>query len=116
LSGISLDDLVEAARAILSHSRLQAELKTVVAPSPITIRQKINQIITFLKSKGNTSFRTFIQSARTRLEIVVTFLAVLELIKRHHIQAHQETNFGEIQIETTGTLDPEAEFELEFGE
>lgn len=116
LTGISLDDLVQAARDILSHSRLQAELKTVVAPSPITIRQKINQIITFLKSRGNTSFRTFIQTARTRLEIVVTFLAMLELIKRNHIQARQETTFGEIEIETTGQLDLEEEFELEFGE
>lgn len=116
LSGVTLDDLVQAARAILTEASARAELKTVVAPSSITIRQKINQIISLLKTRGKASFRTFIQSARTRLEIVVTFLAMLELIKRHHIQAHQETIFGEIEIETTGQLDLDENFELEFGE
>lgn len=116
LSGVSLDDLTQAARAILIESTARAELKTVVAPSPITIRQKIHQIISFLKSKGNASFRTFIQNARTRLEIVVTFLAMLELIKRHRIQAHQEENFGEIEIETANSSELDEDFELEFGE
>ena len=91
-------------------------LKPVVALAPITIRQKISQIISHLRLRGNANFRTFIQSARTRLEIVVTFLAMLELIKRNHIQAHQETTFGEIEIETLEQLDLDEDFELEFGE
>jgi segregation and condensation protein A len=116
LSGVTLDDLVQAARAILVESSAQAELKTVVAPSPITIRQKINHIVSILKSKGRASFHSFVQHASTRLEIVVTFLAMLELIKRHQIQAHQEANFAEIEIETTDGLDLDEDFELEFGE
>jgi segregation and condensation protein A len=114
--GLSYEDLLDAARSILATTETQEELKTVVAPSPITIRQKISQIITRLRTAGRSTFHSFIQSNRSRLEIVVTFLAMLELIKRHHILVHQQSLFSEIEIEPAGSLDLEDDFELEFGE
>ncbi len=116
LSGITKDDLIDAARIILSGSTIQDELKTVVAPSTITIRQKINQIVSRLRLAGRSTFHSFIQSTRSRLEIVVTFLAMLELIKRDQIQVSQQSLFGEIDIEPTGMSNLEEDFELEFGE
>lgn len=116
LSGISIDDLFEAARIILTGNTSQEELKTVVAPSAITIRQKINQIVSRLRLAGRSTFHSFIQSTRSRLEIVVTFLAMLELIKRDQIQVSQQSLFGEIDIEPTGVNNFEEDFELEFGE
>lgn len=116
LSGMTKDDLIIAARIILSGSTTQEELKTVVAPSTVTIRQKINQIVARLRLAGTSTFQSFIQSTRSRLEIVVTFLAMLELIKRHHIQVSQQSLFGEIDIEPIGALDFEEDIELEFGE
>jgi segregation and condensation protein A len=116
VSGLSYDDLIESARSILSNTETREELRTVVSPSPITIRQKIGQIVSRLRLAGRSTFRSFIQSTRSRLEIVVTFLALLELIKRNHILVHQQTQFGEIEIEPTGSLDVDIDFELEFGE
>jgi segregation and condensation protein A len=116
LSGITLADLVSAARAVLSRSDLRPDLRTVVAPPKVTIRQKIHLIIDQLRQRGSATFHTLVRSARSRLEIVVTFLAVLELVKRQRVQANQEQLFGEITIQPSAELDLDEDFELEFGE
>ncbi len=115
LKGIDIHDLVAIATYLFTRTDDRQELHTVVTPSPVSIRQKIRLIGDFLR-QGSTSFITLITGARSRIEIVVTFLAMLELVKRHKINANQETNFGEIMLETTGIWDQNEEFELEFGE
>jgi segregation and condensation protein A len=116
LSGISLEDLVAAARAVFLSKPNQIELGSVVAPPRITIREKISLIIGALKQFGRSTFRRLLSTRPRRLDIVVTFLAMLELIKRRTVQARQEQLFGEIEIEPTGLLNGEDNFELEFGE
>ena len=52
-----------------------------------------------LTQAGHTvTFRALLRNARHRVEIIVTLLAVLELIKRDQIQVSQERLFGEITI------------------
>jgi segregation and condensation protein A len=46
------------------------------------------------------------------LDLVVTFLALLELIKHHSIEASQENLFGNIELDCVGNLDEEFETEL----
>ena len=116
LTGITIDDLVDIARDIFAKYDDRAELKTVVTPSPVTIRQKINLISGLLRDRGRATFRALLSGTHSRLEIVVTFLALLELIKRHLINAQQDQLFGEIELVATGDWDDEEEFELEFGE
>jgi segregation and condensation protein A len=50
------------------------------------------------------------------LDIVVTFLALLELVKRHFIHVNQNELFGEIALEATESWTDNNEFELEFEE
>ena len=59
-------------------------------------------------------FKTLTHSAGTRLEVVVTFLALLELVKRYRVSARQDVLFGDIQIERSDDWNTEEEFELEF--
>lgn len=115
LTGITIMDLDQAARIILTYSDSRPELGTVVKPPPVTIRQKIQLIGQFLL-RGATTFRILLRNTRTRLEVVVTFLAMLELIKRHKIYAKQEFVFGEIELVPNQEWDLDEEFELEFGE
>jgi segregation and condensation protein A len=116
LSGVSIIQLVMAARDLLLHEDLRPELNTVVAAPAVTIRQKIQLIARLLRQQSKATFRLILGSTRSRLEIVVTFLAMLELIKRHLIQAHQEHLFGEIALEPAESWDENEEFDLEFGE
>ena len=53
---------------------------------------------------------------KTRVEIVVTFLAMLELIKRHWVRAQQEQIFGEINLELADNWEDDNDYDLEFGE
>jgi segregation and condensation protein A len=114
LSEISLTDLTEAAQAILFKTDHRTALNSVVAQPPITIRQKIGMIARLLRLKGSASFQTFLNGARTRLDIVVTFLAILELIKQQFVRANQDKTFGDIEIEPIQDWDESEEFELEF--
>ena len=51
-----------------------------------------------LKERKQVLFRELFSDASGRLELVVTFIAVLELMKRLRIKARQEGAFGEIWI------------------
>jgi segregation and condensation protein A len=116
LAGLSLVDLASAAQDLLRPKDLRMPLATVVTPPKITIREKIQMISSFLRRRGRVRFREILGLRRSRLDIVVTFLALLELIKRHLVQASQEQLYGEIEIETANGWDENEEFELEFGE
>jgi segregation and condensation protein A len=116
LSDVSLSDLVNSAQNILFKVDDRLELKSVVSPPVITIRQKINLIKQNLIQTGRFTFRNLLSTKPSRIEIVVSFLAVLELIKRHLVNARQQTLFGDIEIEPSDQWDDSEEFELEFGE
>jgi len=116
LSGVGLADLIIAARAILFDEDDRAELRTVVAPPIVTIREKIRLISSQLRQKGQMTFHSMLHNSHSRIEVVVTFLALLELIKRHMVRVEQEIRFGEIVIEPSELWDGNEEFELEFGE
>jgi segregation and condensation protein A len=116
LSGVTLDDLVGAAQNILAQVDQRRSLDTVVAPPLFNIRQKIRLITGWLRQAGATSFRQLLPDRASRLEIVVTFLALLELIKQSIVSASQDSVFGEISLSPLRTIDESEEFELEFGE
>ncbi len=115
-SGLTVADLVEAARRAMSIA-YQPPLRTVVAPPKITIRQKIRDLIQALRRRGRISFqREVVRRARSRLEVVVSFLALLELVKQRLVVAHQPALFADIEVEPATRLDPEADIASEFGE
>lgn len=115
LSGLTLADLIAAAQAIFAPDR-RPQLNTVVSAPKVTIRDKIKLIARTLRERGRSSFLFLLGSKRTRLDIVVTFLAMLELVKRRLVNISQESMFGDIDIEASETWDESSEFELEFGE
>ncbi|MEJ2600667.1 MAG: segregation/condensation protein A [Anaerolineales bacterium] len=116
LNGISLNDLNAIAQAAFSAMDLRKPLSTVVAAPRVTIREKIRLISKFLKLGGRTKFHQLLTGKRSNLDIVVTFLAMLELIKRRLVKVQQETLFGEIDIISAAEWDEDFSFELEFGE
>jgi segregation and condensation protein A len=114
LSDITLTDLLEAAEAIFAEEQEKQALETVISAPKITIREKIALIAKILQKGKQASFRDLIGQKSTRLEVVVTFLALLELVKRYAIAARQEGLFSEIEIEQMEEWREDEEFELEF--
>jgi segregation and condensation protein A len=99
LSDITLDDLVMAARGIFFNQPLLTSLDRVVTMPRVTIREKIQSILENLRHIRHTTFRAMFTSTTSRGEIVVTFLALLELVKRHIVAAQQTSLFADIQIQ-----------------
>jgi segregation and condensation protein A len=116
LSEFSVHDILKAAQEIFIEADNRQKLGNVVPIPKITIRDKIGVIFHSIKSGRKISFRSLLTDRQSRLDIVVTFLAMLELIKRHFIKAQQETLFSEITLETSNGWEEDLDFELEFGE
>ncbi|MCX6069198.1 MAG: segregation/condensation protein A [Chloroflexi bacterium] len=114
LSDITLADLLEAAQSTFLQEKEKQSLGTVISAPKVTIRQKIAYISDALNKNKHSSFKTLIGKSSTRLEVVVTFLALLELVKRYRVSARQESLFGDIEIERSDDWNLEEEFELEF--
>ena len=116
LSEYTLNDLVNAVRSAFAQADNRPELKTIVAPPRITIRDRIRHIVGKIKTSQRTSFRQLLGTRHARMEVVVTFLAMLELVKRRYLKAKQETLFGDINLVPAEAWDDDPEFETEFGE
>lgn len=115
LSGLTLDDLLAAVQSIFAVDT-RPSLATVVAAPRVTIREKIGLIAQFLRSNQHGTFAELLSRNSIRLDVVVTFLALLELVKRRMIQTRQEQLFGDIEIELSENWNEDPTFELEFGE
>jgi segregation and condensation protein A len=114
LEGISLQDLVIAAREIFFNKSTLVSLDKVVTMPRVTIREKIGSILDFLRTGKLTTFNAILSPGTSRIEIVVTFLALLELVKRHIIAAQQSRLFGDIALEPIEEFNESEPFTIEF--
>jgi segregation and condensation protein A len=79
---------------------------------PVTVAEQIEivrrhlQRLSITTQRASVNFRELLSQQRSRLEIIVTFLAVLELIKQSELMASQESTFGEIWLSPASRNDP----------
>jgi len=96
---VSPDELYAAFKRILEAHPPMPPVDDVVAPVVIHIADCIQSILTRVKRYPRVRFSTLMRHARSRLEVIVTFLAMLELIKLQQLRVTQEQAFGEIYVE-----------------
>lgn len=113
-SSLSLAALVAAAQVAFARLPEKEPLASVIAAPRITIREKIGLIARTLRDVESSSFRALLGDNPSRLEIVVTFLALLELVKRFRVQAYQPGLFSDIRIDHLETWGEDEEIDLEF--
>ena len=80
---------------------------------PVSLEQKIGAVMGYARKNRKFSFRQLLMEQADKLEVVVTFLAVLELMKIGKIHLMQEEIFGDMQIETLEPEGEEADLDLE---
>jgi segregation and condensation protein A len=113
-STLTLAGLLAAAASVFARMPEREPLSSVIAAPKITIREKIELISNRLRQLQRTSFHSLLEGMPTRLEVVVTFLALLELIKRYRVLARQDALFAEIQIDRLEAWGEDEDIELEF--
>ena len=69
-----------------------------IVEEKFTVSDKIEEILYTLRDRSEMIFSELFASASSRAEIVVTFLALLELIRLKRLKVRQEQAFGEIRV------------------
>ncbi len=94
---VSLFDLLEAFRQVLA--RVRTETFHEVMLEPITVEQRVQEILSLLqREKRSIAFHTLFTERVSRRMIVVTFLAILELVKMKQIRLYQTAPFETIRL------------------
>ncbi len=70
-----------------------------MAQLKITVDDRMAELQTMLQRQHQIRFRQFVHQARSRIEVIVSFMAVLELIKLNEVRVQQDGMFGDIVIE-----------------
>ncbi len=96
---VSLIDLAQAFQRVLRRKQLLEPLETTVQREEIPIEHRMDEIIHKLhESKGKKPF-DHLFPYREKFEVVVTFLALLELMKNCIIRCYQKGNFETLMVE-----------------
>jgi segregation and condensation protein A len=99
LRDVTLDDLLAAWRQA-QFAQTQEDGSLVRSPQPlVTIGDKMALLRRRLAEKGRITFSSLLIEGRSRVEVIVTFLALLEMFKNREIALRQGALFGEITIE-----------------
>lgn len=110
LSGVSIDDLIFALENLASQQPVLHDGALISIPK-ITLKKKVEEILHILRADKKTSFSEILGESHDRLQAIVVFLAILELVKQRLVITEQSANFGDI------TLIPEEElFETDEAE
>lgn len=96
LSDVTLDRLVAIVQEALR--RRPPEPAGEVPAATVTVQERLAALEAMLARDGRVSFGAFIASSRSRIDVVVGFMAVLELIKSRRVAAVQPEAFGDILI------------------
>ncbi|WHX99151.1 segregation/condensation protein A [Neobacillus sp. DY30] len=95
---VTLYDMLAAFQKLMRRKKLQRPMATKIARQEISIEVRMTEIMNELKNiKGRKNFNDLFTVAEKE-HVVVTFLAILELIKRKEIDVEQHENFGDIFV------------------
>jgi len=103
---VSVFDLINAVNAILKRFAEKEKGRDVFA-DPWTVSEKIEHLMRLSAEKPSMRFSELFADTTSRTEVVVTFLALLELIRMKHLRILQAEPFSEIEISLAPpTLNP----------
>ena len=104
----SIFDLVNAVNAVLKRFSQREDLRDIFEDK-WTVSEKIEHLMRVLSERASVRFSELFEGVTSRSEVVVTFLALLELIRLRQVTAVQREAFGEIEIcRVTPALEPAA--------
>ncbi|MBI4514278.1 MAG: segregation/condensation protein A [Deltaproteobacteria bacterium] len=92
----SIWDLMEAFRVVLARARPEAVHEVMM--ERVSLRERVQQVLRRLSEAKALEFESLFDEDASRLEIIVTFLAVLELCRMQAVTAVQERHFDRIVI------------------
>jgi segregation and condensation protein A len=94
---VSIFDLVNAVNSVLKRFNKREDLRDIFEDK-WTVSEKIEYLLRLISERQTIQFSELFEGVTSRSEVVVTFLALLELIRLKQLTAIQSQAFAEIQI------------------
>lgn len=102
LPNLSLTDLAKAFQDVLKRAELNAS--HLIKREPLSIRERMSIILDRIGHEKTIHFTNLFTLQEGRQGVVVTFIAILELLKQALIEMFQTEPFGTIQVKAIGEL------------
>lgn len=120
LDGVTLTKLQDIFRSVMRRQREKIDPVRssfgAIKREPVSLEEKITRVMDYARKHRKFSFRGMLESQRDKTEVVVTFLALLELMKIGKIHLTQENLFDDMMIETLENEGDEGALELDLEE
>jgi len=97
IAQVGVFDLIRAFQRVLKRFENTTDIREIV-DDRFTVADKIEHLLETVVVGSRVPFESLFQGAASRNEVIVTFLAMLELIKLNHLQVEQETLLGSIVV------------------
>ncbi|MDO8529587.1 MAG: segregation/condensation protein A [bacterium] len=95
---INVFDLKKFFAQVLDNIPVLEKLEEEMVREVITLEQKIEHLQNFLRKKIETSFSDLVSGAENKVDVIVSFLAMLEMVKQKIINVEQNSLFQDIKI------------------
>jgi segregation and condensation protein A len=102
LPEVSMEDLRDA--WLMLMARCQANRRHQITRAELSVREHMSRILRQLQGRAFIEFHDLFNAAAGPPEIVVTFLALLELVREHQVEVSQHSAFGIIYVRPVSTL------------
>ncbi|MEI6630902.1 MAG: ScpA family protein [Actinomycetota bacterium] len=102
LEGLTIEKLQKGFVTAITPKRPDEVSMLHVSPIRFTVAEAVQRLMQTLPSTGHTSLRKLTAGVHERLDVIVQFLALLEMYKQNYIELDQAERFGDIQITWTG--------------
>jgi segregation and condensation protein A len=109
---VSIFDLVNAVSTILKRVAQREGESREIFEDKWSVSEKIEMLVTRITQKSRVKFSELFEGATSRTEVVVTFLAMLELIRLKQIICVQPDHFAEIEIIKAEPVQPTVPTEI----
>lgn len=107
LAQVPLFSLVEAFQSVLSKS--QVKLSHDIVHERITLTDRINELVDILREKKRVVFEELFDGLASRFDLVITFLAILEMTKLRMTRLHQADPLAPIYVEFCAQVEETSE-------
>ncbi len=98
LAGVAPEQLRDAMARLLTPKPAAQVLLDHVAPVRISVRDAVTELVQELPGRGRMPFSALTAHLAERLEVIVRFLALLELYKQGLVDLEQASSFAELQV------------------
>ncbi len=103
LADVGIFDLIRAFQNVVQRFDESSAVGEIF-DDRFTVSDKIDHLLNTVPVGGNIRFSSLFEGAGSKGEVIVTFLAVLELMKLNHFSIQQDTLMGEIELHRNENL------------